>query len=104
MTNARREWITKRAYTIWEEAGRPHGHDADHWEQAVRERDAFEGAVSSGEAKPANGLKPLIEISRKARTAKPETAKAKKKADGAAEKPVVAKSRSAKGATNTKPV
>ena len=100
MTDARKEWISKRAYAIWEETGRPHGHDHDHWEQAVRERDEFERA----DAAPAKAAKkPLIEIST---TAGAETAKPKKKA-ASAEKPVaakaVAKAKSAK-AVNSKPI
>ena len=77
MTDVRREWISKRAYTIWEEAGRPHGLDAEHWEQAVRERDEFERVALDTNAKPAK--KPLIEISGKAKA--PTSAKARKKAD-----------------------
>ena len=104
MTDARREWISKRAYAIWEEAGRPHGHDNDHWEQAVREREEFERVALVPEAEPAKtAKKPLIEIS-KAAEATP--AKPKKKA-ASAEKPVaakaVAKVKSAKAA-NTKPI
>jgi hypothetical protein len=26
--------IARRAYRLWEEAGRPHGRDQDHWERA----------------------------------------------------------------------
>ena len=102
MSDLRLEWISKRAYAIWEEAGRPHGRDAEHWEQAAGERDEFE-RMSLASAK-----KPLIEISKKAQPKKAETAKAKKKADAGAEKPVaakaVAKAKSAKGAANSKPV
>lgn len=29
--------IALHAYHIWEHAGRPHGHDAEHWQQAERE-------------------------------------------------------------------
>lgn len=82
MTDARREWISKRAYTIWEHAGRPHGHDADHWEQAVRERDEFERVALPTEAAPASAKKPLIEISKKAQTKSAEAARPKKKAEG----------------------
>lgn len=99
MTDARREWISKRAYAIWEESGRPHGHDGDHWEQAVRERAEFEAVTLAPEAKSAK--KPLIEISANGETAKP------KKKVAAAEKPVaakaVAKAKSAKAA-NSKPI
>jgi hypothetical protein len=38
----RQEWINKRAYGLWEAAGRPHGQDHEHWAQAVRERDELE--------------------------------------------------------------
>lgn len=86
MTDARMEWISKRAYSLWEEAGRPHGQDVEHWALAP-------------EAKSAGTRAPLIEISRKAQ--------AKKKADAGAEKPVaaktVAKVKSSKAA-NTKPI
>lgn len=81
MTDARREWISKRAYMIWEAAGRPDGHDGEHWEQAVREREEFERvALAGGETTPAKAGKPLIEISKKARAARPADAKAGKKA------------------------
>ena len=104
MTDARREWISKRAYSIWEEAGRPHGHDGEHWEQAARERDEFEQVALAPETKAAK--KPLIEISTKAQAK--ETAKPKKKAEAAAEKPLTAKAaakaKSAKTAANSKPI
>lgn len=29
--------IAERAYSIWEEEGRPHGRDRAHWERAERE-------------------------------------------------------------------
>ena len=29
--------IAIRAYSIWEQAGRPHGFDLDHWLRAERE-------------------------------------------------------------------
>jgi len=38
----RNEWLRKRAYALWEAAGRPDGKDAEHWHQAVEERDALE--------------------------------------------------------------
>lgn len=85
MTDARREWISTRAYTIWEEAGRPHGRDAEHWDQAERERTDFERGVK---AKPA-ARKPLIEISGETKPVKAQAAKPKKK-DAKAEKPASA--------------
>ena len=105
MTDARKEWISKRAYSIWEEAGRPHGEDSAHWEQAVRERDEFERVALVPETTPAKSAKkPLIQISKgkDAEAAKPK----KKTAD--AEKPAaaakaVAKAKSVKAA-NSKPM
>lgn len=38
----RQEWISKRAYSLWEAEGRPHGKDREHWEQAARERAELE--------------------------------------------------------------
>ncbi len=99
MTDARMEWISKRAYSLWEEAGRPHGQDVEHWAQAEREREDFERVALAPEARSTGTRTPLIEISRKAQ--------AKKKADAGAEKPVaaktVAKVKSSKAA-NTKPI
>ncbi|MCF3642098.1 DUF2934 domain-containing protein [Rhizobium sp. TRM95111] len=42
MNDVRMEWISKRAYSLWERDGRPCGRDREHWEQATRERDEFE--------------------------------------------------------------
>lgn len=101
MTDVRREWISKRAYTIWEDAGRPHGRDNEHWDQAERERDDFERLAATAEAKPAT-KKPLIEISGKTKVAKDEASKPKKKA-ASAEKAAAAKTKSPKAA-NSKPI
>ncbi len=42
MNDEREEWISKRAYGLWEAEGRPHGRDHIHWEQAARERAELE--------------------------------------------------------------
>lgn len=47
MSDSRQEWISKRAYAIWEEQGRPDGRDGEHWRQAVAERDALERTQAS---------------------------------------------------------
>ncbi|KPH05116.1 DUF2934 domain-containing protein (plasmid) [Rhizobium acidisoli] len=47
MSDQRHHWISKRAYAIWEEQGRPHGRDDDHWRQAVAERNALERTQAS---------------------------------------------------------
>jgi hypothetical protein len=33
-------WVTRRAYEIWEQAGRPDGADHAHWQQALEEWNA----------------------------------------------------------------
>lgn len=99
MTDARTEWISKRAYALWEEAGRAHGQDAEHWAQAVREREEFERVALAPEARSTGAKKPLIEISGKAEAA----ARPRKKAETGADRPVaakaVAKAKSAKPET-----
>ncbi|OWV84612.1 DUF2934 domain-containing protein [Rhizobium sp. R693] len=47
MTETREEWISKRAYALWEEEGHPTGRDFVHWEQARAERQALEGSAAS---------------------------------------------------------
>ncbi len=42
VNDERQEWISKRAYGLWEAEGRPHGKDREHWEQAARERAELE--------------------------------------------------------------
>ncbi len=85
------EWISKRAYSLWEEAGRPHGHDAEHWGQAVREREEFERVALAPDTNPAGAKKPLIEISKKAQVKKAETARPKKQTDADEKRPAAAK-------------
>ncbi|WP_337270030.1 DUF2934 domain-containing protein [Oryzifoliimicrobium ureilyticus] len=43
----REEWIQRRAYALWEQAGRPVGKDVEHWQQANLERDALERSAAS---------------------------------------------------------
>ena len=42
VNDERQEWISKRAYGLWEAEGRPHGKDREHWEQAEHERAELE--------------------------------------------------------------
>ncbi|QIO50919.1 DUF2934 domain-containing protein [Rhizobium leguminosarum bv. trifolii] len=51
MSDRRHEWISKRAYAIWEERGRPDGRDDEHWRQAVAERDALERTQASADGR-----------------------------------------------------
>jgi len=49
----RNEWIRQRAYSLWEQAGRPDGRDAEHWEQAISDFDARDETVDGIEEKKA---------------------------------------------------
>lgn len=44
MTLNREEWITKRAYELWEEAGRPEGYHEENWARATQEWEAGKAA------------------------------------------------------------
>lgn len=45
MMDERNAWIAARAYDLWEQAGRPQGHDNEHWDQAVDERERLDWAT-----------------------------------------------------------
>lgn len=49
MTPDRQAAIANRAHQIWEEAGHPHGQDAQHWQQAEREYDEAEARAAAVE-------------------------------------------------------
>lgn len=48
MSNSRDEWISNRAYALWEQNGREHGRDQEHWEQANSEWEELERAALPG--------------------------------------------------------
>ena len=50
MTIHKDSLIARRAYEIWEQAGRPHGLDREHWLQAATEIEKKVTAVVNGEA------------------------------------------------------
>jgi hypothetical protein len=55
VTTDRQTAIAARAHQIWEEAGHPHGQDAQHWQQAESEHDealARAAAVEQFNAEP----------------------------------------------------
>lgn len=60
MDEERTHRIRERAHALWEQAGRPHGQDSDHWSQAEREIAAEDEASSSmqGKAGARRGRKP----------------------------------------------
>lgn len=37
MTDAKNDWISARAYALWELDGQAHGKDVQHWQQAAAE-------------------------------------------------------------------
>ena len=47
MHEDRDQLIRERAYRIWERDGRPHGRDAEHWQQAAGEIEAEERALAA---------------------------------------------------------
>lgn len=49
MADERFEWISRRAYAIWEAAGRPWGCSQHHWEQAAKEREIMERTRASAD-------------------------------------------------------
>ncbi|MDM9627890.1 response regulator [Rhizobium sp. S152] len=49
MNDQRYEWISKRAYALWEQAGCLPGHDEQHWLQAVSEREQLERTQASSD-------------------------------------------------------
>jgi len=44
--------VRERAHQLWEQEGRPHGRDADHWDQAAREVDAEDNAAPAKKKAP----------------------------------------------------
>ncbi len=49
MTIDRDGWIGKRAYALWEDAGRPEGMDREHWWRAVAEFDMMQKTRASSD-------------------------------------------------------
>ena len=65
MDEERTQRMRDRAHALWEQAGRPHGHDAEHWSQAEREIAAEENAPSSAPAATSprrSGPKPKLDV------------------------------------------
>ena len=63
--------IKARAYAIWEDEGRPHGRDVDHWLRASQEVTATNNKATPAKS---NGAGPAAR--RTAKTATPEAARA----------------------------
>ncbi|MES5099469.1 DUF2934 domain-containing protein [Agrobacterium sp. BA1120] len=73
------DWISKRAYTLWESEGHPHGRDSDHWEQAKHEYSLLQNSKAT---KPNHRKKADVQ----AAVALEEAAKSKPKARKSAAK------------------
>ncbi|TCU30689.1 DUF2934 family protein [Rhizobium azibense] len=41
------DWISQRAYAIWEEEGRPFGRETENWQQAAAEFDQLQTTKAS---------------------------------------------------------
>ena len=53
MTSQKSEHVRQHAFSLWEAAGRPHGHDLDHWLQAEREINRKKKPVKATEPRKA---------------------------------------------------
>ena len=74
MMKDRTRRIEERAHSLWEMEGRPHGRDAQHWQQAEREIDTEDAAKASAAADmTTRGRKPTA-----AAGVEPEAPKAKR--------------------------
>jgi Protein of unknown function (DUF2934) len=49
MSRNRDDWVSQRAYAIWEEEGRPQGRGESHWAQAHREFEQLEATKASAD-------------------------------------------------------
>jgi hypothetical protein len=71
----RQEWISKRAYVLWEADGRRHGKDNEHWEQAVRERAELERVALPEHLKKRRNSDEADDATRKAVASRRKTAR-----------------------------
>lgn len=49
MSRNRDDWVSQRAYAIWEEEGRPHDRGESHWAQALGEFEQLEATKASAD-------------------------------------------------------
>ncbi|MCP5364982.1 MAG: DUF2934 domain-containing protein [Hyphomicrobiales bacterium] len=91
MSQYDRREIEKRAYTIWEQEGCPHGKDEEHWTRAVAEleREASQRSKAKASARTNTDKQPPLKTAgqprsgpsaRRGTAAKPAESKAAKKA------------------------
>lgn len=84
MAESEHEWISKRAYALWEEEGYPTGKDNEHWDRARQEYLLFAPlgvtkGLPKGKKPKANGAAPEKAAAKKpevaVKVAKPKTVK-----------------------------
>jgi Protein of unknown function (DUF2934) len=68
MDSEKERRVRERAYDIWQREGRPHGRDAEHWQQAAAEVEAESKLPAEPETVGAGGGPPPL---RSRRAAKP---------------------------------
>jgi hypothetical protein len=73
MSSERKTSVEQRAYKIWEEEGRPHGRDQEHWHRAERD---LAGRTDATKTPGASSVEATPETAAKAkRKAAPKSAK-----------------------------
>lgn len=104
MEYGRDELIRQRAHEIWEQEGRPHGKEREHWDRAEREvAQGAEGITGKSPfaADQEQSIPPLAEVpivKKKRAPAKTATAKTATAKTGAAKAGTAAKTGTAKKA------
>lgn len=73
MTDAQNDWISARAYALWEIDGQKHGKDVQHWQQAAEE---YERLVKTRASKDGAEIK-LARTKAKTASVKPAVSKRK---------------------------
>ncbi len=49
MVRNKEDWVSQRAYAIWEAEGRPYGRDAENWQKAAAEFEQLEMTKASSD-------------------------------------------------------
>lgn len=60
MENDRENRIRKRAYELWEAAGKPEGRHDEHWEQAAREIDQGDSEIEGDDVPSLDALREAV--------------------------------------------
>ena len=80
----RDDLIAKRAHEIWEQEGRPHGRDEEHWHRAAEAIAAEEGGAEDGATETAESAPKAAKKPRAAKAAGADPAPKRKPAEPAA--------------------